>query len=149
MPLFLIKNSKPVSLIIKDSGIVAIKRGNTTIIPGGSDEIKANDIVYFITRQEDISFLREQAGKVDYKINSAMIMGRKPDCTRNRRKFCLLTSRLKYLKRQRKKFFGCGKMPSCDGHQWRCNGPGLTERRGHSKYRCLHCRDLKFRGLIF
>ena len=55
--------------------IVAIKRGNTTIIPGGSDEIKANDIVYFITRQEDISFLREQAGKVDYKINSAMIMG--------------------------------------------------------------------------
>ena len=55
--------------------VVAIKRGNTTIIPGGADEIKANDIVYFITRPEDISFLKEQAGKVDYKINSAMIMG--------------------------------------------------------------------------
>lgn len=55
--------------------VVAIKRGNTTIIPGGADEIKANDIVYFITRPEDVSFLKEQAGKVDYKINSAMIMG--------------------------------------------------------------------------
>jgi trk system potassium uptake protein TrkA len=55
--------------------IVAIKRNNVTIIPGGSDEIQANDIVYFITRPEDISFVKEQAGKVDYKINSAMIMG--------------------------------------------------------------------------
>ncbi|MEA4974786.1 MAG: Trk system potassium transporter TrkA [Paludibacter sp.] len=55
--------------------IVAIKRNNVTIIPGGSDEIQANDIVYFITRPEDVSFVKEQAGKVDYKINSAMIMG--------------------------------------------------------------------------
>lgn len=55
--------------------IVAIKRNNVTIIPGGSDEIEANDIVYFITRPENVPFVKEQAGKVDYKINSAMIMG--------------------------------------------------------------------------
>ncbi len=55
--------------------IVAIKRNNTTIIPGGSDEILANDIVYFIARPEDLEFVRQQAGKVDHKINSAMIMG--------------------------------------------------------------------------
>ncbi len=55
--------------------VVAIKRANRTIIPGGSDEIKANDIVYFIIRPENIDFLKEQAGKVDYKINSLMIMG--------------------------------------------------------------------------
>lgn len=55
--------------------IVAIKRNNLTIIPGGGDEIKANDIVYFITRPENIDLVREQAGKVDYKINSAMFMG--------------------------------------------------------------------------
>lgn len=55
--------------------IVAIKRNNTTIIPGGSDEILANDIVYFIARPEDLDFVRQQAGKVDHKINSAMIMG--------------------------------------------------------------------------
>lgn len=55
--------------------IVAIKRNNVTIIPGGSDEIQANDIVYFITRPENVPFVKEQAGKVDYKINSAMIMG--------------------------------------------------------------------------
>jgi trk system potassium uptake protein len=55
--------------------VVAIKRNNITIIPGGTDEIMANDIVYFITHPEDVDFVREQAGKVDYKINSAMIMG--------------------------------------------------------------------------
>jgi len=55
--------------------IVAIKRGNNTIIPGGSDQIEANDIVYFISRPEDLDFVREESGKVDHKINSAMIMG--------------------------------------------------------------------------
>ena len=55
--------------------IVAIKRNYNTIIPGGSDEIEANDIVYFISRPEDLDFVREQAGKIDHKINSAMIMG--------------------------------------------------------------------------
>jgi trk system potassium uptake protein TrkA len=55
--------------------IVAIKRNNNTIIPGGSDEIQSNDIVYFISRPEDLNFVRDQAGKVDHKINSAMIMG--------------------------------------------------------------------------
>ncbi|MDD4490165.1 MAG: Trk system potassium transporter TrkA [Paludibacter sp.] len=55
--------------------IVAIKRNNITIIPGGADEIEANDIVYFITRPENVPFVKEQAGKVDFKINSAMIMG--------------------------------------------------------------------------
>lgn len=55
--------------------VVAIKRNNQTIIPGGSDEIKSDDIVYFITRPGDIEFVKEQSGKTDHKIESAMIMG--------------------------------------------------------------------------
>lgn len=55
--------------------IVAIKRNSDTIIPGGSDQVLANDIVYFITQPENLNFVREQAGKVEHKINSAMIMG--------------------------------------------------------------------------
>lgn len=55
--------------------VVAIKRNNETIIPGGNDQIKANDIVYFITRPGDMEFVKEQAGKVDHRINSAMVMG--------------------------------------------------------------------------
>lgn len=55
--------------------IVAIKRNNSTIIPGGADEIKADDIVYFITRPEDIEFVKDQAGKIDHKVNNVMIMG--------------------------------------------------------------------------
>lgn len=55
--------------------IVAIKRNNNTIIPGGADEIKADDIVYFITRPEDIEFVKDQAGKIDHRVNNVMIMG--------------------------------------------------------------------------
>ena len=55
--------------------IVAVKRNNTTIIPGGSDEILADDIVYFITRPEDIEFVKDQAGKIDHKVENVMIMG--------------------------------------------------------------------------
>jgi trk system potassium uptake protein len=55
--------------------IVAVKRNNTTIIPGGSDEILADDIVYFITRPENIEFVKEQAGKIDHKVENVMIMG--------------------------------------------------------------------------
>lgn len=55
--------------------IVAIKRNNTTIIPSGNDEILENDIVYFITQEEDLDFVREQAGKTVYKIDNVMIMG--------------------------------------------------------------------------
>jgi trk system potassium uptake protein TrkA len=55
--------------------VVAIKRNNRTIIPGGKDEIEPNDIVFFITRPEELKFVRDQAGKKEHKINSAMIMG--------------------------------------------------------------------------
>lgn len=55
--------------------IVAIKRNNQTIIPGGNDQILSNDIVYFITQPSNLEFVKQQSGKVDKKINSAMIMG--------------------------------------------------------------------------
>ena len=55
--------------------VVAIKRDNETIIPMGQDEIKANDIVYFITTKENLDFVRVQAGKVNYQVTNVMIMG--------------------------------------------------------------------------
>ena len=55
--------------------VVAIKRGTETIIPMGQDEIKANDIVYFITTKENLDFVRTQAGKTNYQVNNVMIMG--------------------------------------------------------------------------
>lgn len=55
--------------------VVAIKRGNNTIIPMGSDVILANDIVYFITTKNHLNFVKEEAGKDDYPVNSVMIMG--------------------------------------------------------------------------
>jgi len=55
--------------------VVAIKRQNQTIIPKGNDQIEANDLVYFITSQENLDFVREQAGKDTYQVKNAMIVG--------------------------------------------------------------------------
>ena len=55
--------------------VVAINRKSKTIIPSGSDEILADDIVYFVTMKENMDFVREQAGKKDFQVKNVMIMG--------------------------------------------------------------------------
>lgn len=56
--------------------IVAIKRGNETIIPRGDDIIKLHDIVYFTTTKKYIPYIREIAGKENYPdVRNVMIMG--------------------------------------------------------------------------
>lgn len=55
--------------------VVAINRKSKTIIPAGNDEIKANDIVYFLTVKDHLDFLREQAGKDVIKVKNVMVMG--------------------------------------------------------------------------
>lgn len=56
--------------------IVAIKRGQDTIIPGGFDEVKNLDLVFFMTTQEYIPLIRQIVGKEDYTdVRNVMIMG--------------------------------------------------------------------------
>lgn len=56
--------------------IVAIKRGNETIIPRGDDMILLNDIVYFTTTKKYIPYIRKISGKEHYpEIRNVMIMG--------------------------------------------------------------------------
>ena len=56
--------------------IVAIKRGNETIIPRGNDSIKENDIVYFMTTKKHIPYIRQLAGKEAYPdVRNVMVMG--------------------------------------------------------------------------
>lgn len=55
--------------------VVAIKRKMETIIPKGSDEIKSNDLVYFMTTPDNLEYVREQAGKEDFQIKNVMFMG--------------------------------------------------------------------------
>ena len=56
--------------------IVAIKRGNETIIPRGDDTIKLHDIVYFTTTKKYIPYIRKIAGKENYAdVRNVMIMG--------------------------------------------------------------------------
>ena len=55
--------------------IVAIKRHNQTIIPGGNDEILANDLVYFICAKTNLEFVKEDAGKTYFDIKNIIIMG--------------------------------------------------------------------------
>ena len=56
--------------------VVAIKRGNDTIIPHGNDSIHANDIVYFMTTKKDIPYIRKITNKEQYPdVRNVMIMG--------------------------------------------------------------------------
>ena len=56
--------------------IVAIKRGNETIIPRGDDMIMLNDIVYFTTTKKYIPYIRKISGKEHYpEVRNVMIMG--------------------------------------------------------------------------
>lgn len=55
--------------------IVAIRHGQETIIPTGSDIIRADDIVYFITTSGYEDEIRELCGKVERHISSLIIMG--------------------------------------------------------------------------
>lgn len=56
--------------------IVAIKRGNETIIPGGNDELKLYDLAYFMTTRNYIPYVRKIVGKEHYvDVKNVMVMG--------------------------------------------------------------------------
>ncbi len=70
MPLYQISNSD------KPYHVVAIKRGNETLIPRGNDILKLYDIVYFTTTHEYIPYIQKIVGKEDYAdVRNVMIMG--------------------------------------------------------------------------
>lgn len=56
--------------------VVAIKRNKDTIIPHGNDDIKNDDVVYFMTTQKYIPYIREISGKEDFPdVRNAIISG--------------------------------------------------------------------------
>ncbi len=56
--------------------VVAIKRGQDTIIPGGNDELKLYDVAYFMTTRNYIPYVRKIVGKEHYvDVKNVMIMG--------------------------------------------------------------------------
>lgn len=55
--------------------IVAIRRGTETIIPGGDDELKVLDLVFFMTKRNHIPTIRKIVGKEAYAdVKNVMIM---------------------------------------------------------------------------
>ncbi len=55
--------------------VVAIKRGNMTIIPTGNDRIQADDILFFMATKNNVDKVQEQAGKKNVEVRKAVIMG--------------------------------------------------------------------------
>jgi trk system potassium uptake protein TrkA len=56
--------------------IVAIKRGDETIIPGGLDELHVLDLAYFMTTREYIPYIRKIVGKEHYAdVQNVIFMG--------------------------------------------------------------------------
>ncbi len=58
-----------------DFHVAAIKRNNETIIPNGNDEIRRDDIVYFITTPPFIQEVRDICGKKKRVVKKALIVG--------------------------------------------------------------------------
>lgn len=56
--------------------IVAIKRGDDTIIPSGNDMLCTGDLAYFMTTKEYIPYIRKLSGKEHYAdVKNVIIMG--------------------------------------------------------------------------
>lgn len=55
--------------------IAAIKRNHETIIPNGNDLLLVDDIVFFVTFEQDADQIREMCGKTSFQIKRVMIMG--------------------------------------------------------------------------
>jgi len=55
--------------------VVAIKRGQDTIIPSGPDEIMADDMVYAVCTKENMPILREHMGKQEKSIKNIIFYG--------------------------------------------------------------------------
>ena len=56
--------------------VVAIKRGDETIIPGGLDTLQLNDLAYFMTTNDYIPYIRKIVGKEHYAdVENVIIMG--------------------------------------------------------------------------
>ena len=56
--------------------VVAIKRGGETIIPSGMDELRVNDLAYFMTTKDFIPYIRKIVGKEHYTdVKNVIIMG--------------------------------------------------------------------------
>ena len=55
--------------------IVAIKRNQETIIPGGADAVEAGDLIYAVCTHENMSVLRKEAGKSEREINNIFFLG--------------------------------------------------------------------------
>lgn len=55
--------------------VVAIKRGQDTIIPRGQDEIMADDMVYAVCTHDNMEALREQMGKQKRDIRNIIFYG--------------------------------------------------------------------------
>ena len=56
--------------------IVALKRGDETIIPHGETKLQLNDIAYFMTTKKYIPYIRKIVGKEHYEeVKNVMIMG--------------------------------------------------------------------------
>ena len=55
--------------------IVAIKRGQETIIPRGNDAVEVNDMVYCVCPKEHMEYMREELGKSKREIKNVIFFG--------------------------------------------------------------------------
>lgn len=55
--------------------IVAVSRGDQTIIPNGETRFRLHDQVFVVTKKENVELARSIAGKVDFRVKRLAILG--------------------------------------------------------------------------
>ena len=55
--------------------IVAVSRGDQTLIPNGETRFRLHDMVFVVTKKENVELARGIAGKVDFRIKRLAILG--------------------------------------------------------------------------
>ena len=123
--------------------IVAIKRGDETIIPGGNDEVKLYDLVYFMTTKNYIPYIRKIVGKEHYvDVKNVMIMGGGATAVRAIKTMPeYMDTKVIEINEDRCEFLN----EKLDDNPWRRTRHLPTQRRRYQEYTSLRCPHRKRR----
>lgn len=59
----------------EDARIVAINRGEDTIIPRGDDKLQKNDLIYIVSKSQEVEKIIMLSGVNDHELKNVMILG--------------------------------------------------------------------------
>ena len=85
--------------------VVAISRGNETIIPRVDTKFKYHDLVFIISKREGMETLMQYIGKSNVEVNKLMILGGGPIGEKVAKQVCKQVDSIKIIERKKERCF--------------------------------------------